>query len=155
MGGTDLSFEQMLEISKEVLLDLPGRTAKNEEILDKLYWEEKDILHTMEMVNLNASEGFRLYKELQRVLQERRKYKDEIEMLKPISMLSKSKYKRSNFDRTIEEVGKVRRDQPLRKYSMRVRTDLQSLFDSRNNTGVVKLVKEREEKHNGQPTEAV
>lgn len=46
--------------------------------------EISDIYHTIEKINFNASDGFKIYKDLQITLQRRRDIKNEIDILKQI-----------------------------------------------------------------------
>jgi len=58
------------------------------ELSEKLSYYDKEknrIYHKIEVSNYNAAEGFYAYKELQRVLQERRIIKDELAKLKVVN----------------------------------------------------------------------
>lgn len=126
-----MNIEEAIKSVREVYVNLPRRYEQLEKDLKKLDMETQDILHLMELKNLNLHHGFMTYKDLQRVRQERRKVKDEMEMLEPILELNKyaGKPVEKHLNKHLGEVRKVALSQQGRSYRMRVRDDLQELVD--------------------------
>jgi hypothetical protein len=123
-------FEQSLQSVREVFVNYPKRYAHNEELLRNVDMEIQDILHAIELSNFNASGGYRLSKELQKARQERRRIKEELEMMEPIikDFLSFVKPTEKNISITMGNIRKAATRQSNRCYSMRTRKDLQELI---------------------------
>ena len=126
-----MNIEEAIKSVREVYVNLPRRYEQLEKDLKKLDMETQDLLHLMELKDLNLHRGFMAYKDLQRVRQERRKVKDEMEMHEPILELNKyaGKPVEKHLNKHLGEVRKVALSQQGRSYRMRVRDDLQELVD--------------------------
>lgn len=74
--------EQTAITIRDAIKHLPERYENNQKEINQLEKERTDLLHMAELVDLNAVDGFRLYKEIQRVERDRRERKDENELLK-------------------------------------------------------------------------
>ena len=124
-----MNIEEAIKSVRDVYVNLPRRYEQLEQELKKLDMETQDLLHLMELKNLNLYQGFMTYKDLQRVRQERRKVKDEMEMLEPVLELNKyaGKPVEKYLNKHLGEVRKVALSQQGRSYRMRVRDDLQDL----------------------------
>lgn len=122
-------IEQALKSVRDVYVNYPKRMELLEQQLKTLESEIQDLLHIQELVDLNASDGFKQYKEMQKARQERRKIKNELELLtflKELKAVGKPSEKLLN--KLIGEVRKTESLQKNRKYGMRVRDDLQELI---------------------------
>lgn len=126
-------YEESLKAVRDVLVNFPKQHKLNLEELDRLHKEEIDLLHVTELVSLNASEIVQIpYRQLQRVLQERRKLKKENEYLERIIQLTKlPKMSEKQINQTIGDVRNIKQKQSVRTYRMKVRKDLQYLIDDR------------------------
>lgn len=78
--------------------------------------KQEDILHYLEFNNLNTVAAYRLVKELQEVREERRKAKDNIDLLNRISLRLKFNNKDKSINKILESKEQQMRD---RSYKMR------------------------------------
>lgn len=125
-------IEDTATFIRNAIRDIPSRYKQNEEMLRKLDQETQDLLHFIELKNLNAMEGYKAYKDLQRVRKERREIKNENELLAPIvDTLHGMKNKLSDLDHGIGKIRKVKTSQSQRRYSFRIRQDLDEIFYSK------------------------
>lgn len=91
-----------------------------------------DIEHVIELTNFNASKGYILAKDIQVARKQRRKLKDEIELLAPVvEVIKKLNFKESDFNRAIGDIRRIKKRYENRSYKMRVRTDLQYEVEER------------------------
>lgn len=124
-------FEGKITHLRDTIRDIPDIYKGNREELDKLEGETQDLLHLIEFNNLNASEGFKVYKELQKVRRRRRELKNQNELIEPLYKTLQS-MKNKNLKSLNDGIGDVRRiieRQSNRKYSCRIRKDLQFKFE--------------------------
>ncbi|TYR75555.1 hypothetical protein FZC79_10315 [Rossellomorea vietnamensis] len=122
-------FEKNLQAVREVFVDYPKRYENNETQLKRIDQEIQDILHVIELNNFNAAIGYKLSKELQKARQERRRIKDELEMMDPIKeLLAFPKPTEKNISKTIGSVRQVITKHGARTYRMRIREDLQEMI---------------------------
>lgn len=94
--------------------------SRREELSEKLSRADKeisDLQHYIEMKNLNACNGYKIYKKLQMVLVQRREVKDEMLML---SIISECKMEPESISTTIARIKGL----SDRKYTPRILTDL-------------------------------
>lgn len=125
-------IEETAAFIRNAIRDIPARYKQNEELIRKLEQETQDLLHFIELKNLNAMEGYKAYKDLQRVRKERREIKNENELLAPIvDTLQGMKNKLSDLDRGVGEIRKIKTSQSQRQYSFRIRQDLDEIFYSK------------------------
>lgn len=123
-------IEQIIITIRDAIRDIPKRYSDNLEHITKLEKEENDLLHYIELVNLNAVEGFKAYKELQKVRKERRVYKDENELLKHVQpVLSNMKGHLRLLDNAIGNVRQTEKHLENRIYRVRVRKDLDKVIN--------------------------
>ena len=124
-----MNIEEAIKSVRDVYVNAPRRYEQLEKDLKKLDMETQDLLHLMELKDLNLYLGFKAYKDLQRVRQERRKVKDEMDLLEPILELNKYQVKPQEkvLNKTLGEVRKIALSKQDRTYKMRVRDDLQEL----------------------------
>jgi len=117
-----------LKAVRNVFVDIP----KEYELLCKAYEktneETQDLLHVLELGTLNAVEMSKVTKQLRLVRQERRKLKDEIEVMKEIVSFSEKKPSEHLINTLIGNVRKIEERKSKRIYNMRVRKDLQGLI---------------------------
>lgn len=123
------NIERTAVFIRDCIRDIPERHKQNKDELEQIRKEELDLLHLIELTNMNASEGFKAYKELQKVLQRRRKLKDENELLTPLAeTIRKFKGNLAELDKIIGDIRRIEASQGNRMYKCRVRTDLQDKF---------------------------
>lgn len=87
--------------------------AEDASVADK---KQEDILHYLEFNNLNTVAAYRLVKELQEVREERRKAKDNIDLLNRISLRLKFNDKDKSINKILESKEQQLRD---RSYKMK------------------------------------
>lgn len=87
--------------------------AEDVSVADK---KQEDILHYLEFNNLNTVAAYRLVKELQEVREERRKAKDNIDLLNRISLRLKFNDKDKSINKILESKEQQLRD---RSYKMK------------------------------------
>lgn len=122
-----MDVEEISITIRDAIRDLPKRYESNENDIKNLESEINDLMHLMELVDLNARDGFKAYKELQRVQQERRKIKDENEELKHLYPALKGLRDRvGQFDNAVGGIRKTRSYLEKRKYRCRIRKDLEN-----------------------------
>lgn len=130
--GRPISYEEEILKLRDILIEYPKRYEFNKERLQQLHEESIDLLHYAEFMNLNAREGFDFYKEIQKNQQERRKLKDDNEILEPIVSLIKSKQFDNNLlNKLVGDVRGIESKLGRRRYRMKARHDLQEEFDKR------------------------
>ena len=95
--------------------DIKNLSAKQSELEKAMI----DIYHYMEFYDLNAVEGFRIYKKAQEVLRERRKVKEKLSL---IETLQKSDISISRFKETIDALDSLNNN--YRQYRPRVLNEL-------------------------------
>lgn len=86
---------------------LSGQTAREEELNGKLSAIDKeisDIHHYIEFGNYNACQGWRCFKILQTLLRQRRKYKNEIQVL---TMIRSVGFNKASMDKLAENISEV------------------------------------------------
>lgn len=118
-----------LESVRDIFITYPERYENAREELSNVDVEIQDVLHAIELGSLDAVGMSRMYKEIQRLRQERRRLKDEIEVLREIQFLgTKKKPTNHQINTAIGQVQSVRSKQDNRTYTMRIRKDLQSFI---------------------------
>ncbi|MEC5422089.1 hypothetical protein QGM71_01100 [Virgibacillus sp. C22-A2] len=123
-------IEQTATFIRDAIRDIPKQFDYNGKAQSKLDKERQDIMHYMEFCNLNASDGCKAYKDFQRVSKERRKHKNENELLAEINnIFIKLKPHINELDQAIGSLRKVKTNQNNRTYKCKVRNDLQDKFE--------------------------
>ena len=121
--------EQALLAVRDVYVNYPKQIKLITEAYTKTCSERQDLLHIIELGNLDAVGMSRIYKALRAVQKERRKLKDELELLQSVKDLIDAKRPTENrINHAIGRVREVKTKQKTRSYRMRVRTDLQDLI---------------------------
>src|SRR5699024_116405 len=121
-----LDYEEIITTIRDAVRDVPKEYRLNCEAISDLEKERIDLLHYAELVDLNAVEGFHLYKDIQRVEQERRKIKDENDQLRHINnIVSKWRDWLGPLDYAVGNVRKAKQHLEDRSYRCRVRKDLE------------------------------
>lgn len=127
--GEWMDIEGVVKMIRNAFVEYPREYERLREQEKRLDMETQDLLHLIEFTNLNASEGFKAYKDLQRVRNERRKVKDMLQQLQPlVSLVKQPKPNEKNINNCLTEVRKIVYQQNDRTYNMRVRKDLQHFF---------------------------
>jgi len=126
------SMSQIFKMFRQMQMDLKRETdieLKNE--LLRTERMRQDVLHIIELLNFNASEGYNFAKMLQVISRARRKIKDRIEEREVVKELVK-KYD-SDFkdilESTIKDKEKFDRMQDKRSYRIRELTELEGFND--------------------------
>lgn len=122
--------EDTLQALLKVYTTFPEQLELAKEELKRVEEEIQDILHIIELASLDAVLMIKMYKELKELRKKRRKLKDEIELLEAVNEI----HNYSNLNKGIigNIIGKVRnviRKQENRRYTMRVKKDLQHLLE--------------------------
>lgn len=117
------------ELCAQILRIFDNTTRKydeNYEAIGKLDLEQQDILHEIELAELQDQDrGYSLYVELREIRRNRRKLRDENELLKPLVDLFRENEKfRQRVYKTCALIREIERQQDERKYIPRVRDDL-------------------------------
>lgn len=124
--------EQVAIVIRDAIRDIPKTYEKNAEQIRRLEEESDDLTHYMELVNLNASEGFQAYKDYQRVRRERRALKDENELLKHLYPIVKGfKNKANQIDSALHGIRKSKRYLKHRTYNCKRRKDLEPVINAK------------------------
>lgn len=122
-----MDVEQIAVDVRNTVQDIPKIYKANNDRLNKLQGEITDLTHLIELVDLNAVEGFKIYKQLQKVLQERRKLKDENELLKHLGpVFSEWGNKIGNLNDAIGNIRNQKKTLEARSYQCRIRKDLEN-----------------------------
>ncbi|MDO6451743.1 hypothetical protein [Oceanobacillus profundus] len=125
-----MDIEQTAVIIRDAIRDIPKRYSQNLDDIKRLEKERIDLLHLIELVDLNARDGFKVYKELQKVQRERRKLKDENEELKHlVPDLTNMKNKVDKFNQSIGAIRKTKTNREGRSYRCRARKDLENIIN--------------------------
>lgn len=122
-------FEDIEETAKFIrnsVRDIPDRYKNNLSTLDSIQNEIQDLMHVMEFTNFNASDGYRLAKDLKDARVKRRELKNENEVMEPlVTAVKKFRNNLQELDKVIGEIRKIKNLQQSRSYKCRVREDLQ------------------------------
>lgn len=119
-GVIDQRFSNLIsemDRTESFFLDVDARYAHLGEDLSTVDREITDLNHYIEFNDLNACNGFKMYKELQGRLRRRRAIKDEIRVLSSIRCCKIAKSEINEVRRTVYELSQ-------RKYAPRELTEL-------------------------------
>lgn len=125
----DLSIENDLNAIKRIFIDYPKMYKVKKDELIKVSSERQDLLHALELGNLDAIEMSKLVRDLKKVQVKRRQIKNNLEVLDEIKRFTYGKIKEHEVNAAISRVDHIINRK--RTYTMRVRTDLQSMVDSK------------------------
>ncbi|WP_162632643.1 hypothetical protein [Paraliobacillus zengyii] len=118
--------EQTAVMIRNAVRDVPDRMNENKRELDLINQEIQDLLHVIEFSSFNASDGYRLSKELKIAREKRRKLKNDLELLEPLTtVLKKFRNNLQEVNKVVGDIRKAKALQQSRVYKCRVREDLQ------------------------------
>lgn len=131
-------LENSIGVISELAARIPRQIDMLKKELDLCHEETIDLLHQIEMTNFNASEGYRISKDLQITRKKRRELKDELELLEKLdSRMNKHSKLTVAVEAMTRDIGAQKSKLSTRKYHLRVRKDLTPHFDRvYNNRGV-------------------
>ncbi|WP_438349915.1 hypothetical protein ACP8HI_04390 [Paenibacillus sp. FA6] len=96
--------------------------------------EYLDLTHALEFLDVDDLGGYELVRQMQVNRRRRRRAKDEIERLQPLyDYLNRQKGMTGELSRLHQVVQDISKNQGKRKYTSRIRTDLQEQFEQSNN----------------------
>ncbi|WP_121605337.1 hypothetical protein [Virgibacillus sp. Bac332] len=122
-------IEQTAVFLMNAIKDIPKRYERNETMIKKAERETQDLLHTAELTNFNAFEGYTISKELKEVRTARRNLKDENDLLVQLNGIMKRMQPHvKELNEAIGAIKKEKRRHKQRSYKCRVRKDLQNKF---------------------------
>ncbi|WP_339179276.1 hypothetical protein [Oceanobacillus sp. FSL W7-1293] len=125
-----MEIEQTTILIRDAIRDIPKQYNMNAERIRALEKERIDLLHLIELVDLNAREGYKVYKELQSLQKERRKLKDENELLKHVKQsFSNMKGQLKHLDKAIGDIRNEKINLDKRSYRCRSRKDLEKIIN--------------------------
>jgi hypothetical protein len=106
--------------------DIPELYEQNFEIVNRCDKETQDLLHEIELSENQSTAGaYRLYKALRDVRRERRRAKEENELLQPlVDALKQQETFRLKLYKVHDRIKELARQQSERTYTPRVREDL-------------------------------
>lgn len=116
LGNIKYFFYNIEEVEKKLNTELYNKEG-----------ERDDLLHEIELSDLNIGERSNTYKKLKSVLQERRVIKDKIELIntiKPYTSKFITKGICAETDTTIKNIETLKSNQENRQYTPRVLKDL-------------------------------
>lgn len=112
---------------RDTIKDFPKLLEENSENLKKVQGEINDLLHLLEMTKFNAYEGYKTAADLQVLLAERRKIKDQYEQLKHLKpVFNQWSNGLKKADTAIAEIQNQKNVIEHRSYQCRVRKDLEN-----------------------------
>lgn len=118
-----------IEHFRDMLQEIPKQYEFNQREIKRLEQERNDLMHLAEFGKYNAFEGYSYFRRLGEISQERRKIKDENELLEPIvKMIEKKNITKEKLNQLIGQCRKIMKTQEKRSYRVRVREDLQDKF---------------------------
>jgi len=120
-------IEQLFAV-RDIYVNAPKKYELLKEAYESKNQETQDIMHVLELGSLNAVQLTKMSKELQTVRQERRKIKDELEVLEEIVRFVKRKPTEHEINTLIGNVRKIEEKKGRRYYTMRIRKDLQEFI---------------------------
>lgn len=115
------------EVIYDIFKNIDTRISELNKNLSIKEAEQNDLLHEVELANLNVVERSRFYNELKKVREERRKIKDELQIcntLKPLADVVIRKGVYSEINQTIQNLENCKTNFKERKYNAKVRKDL-------------------------------
>lgn len=126
-----MSIENDLLAIKKIFVDYPKLYKVKKQELIKAEQERQDLLHALELGKLDAIKMGKITRELKQVQIRRRQIKNNLEVLEIVSKFSHTFNNNSNKNKQIESVANTVKNITGRdrRYTMRVRTDLQKLVE--------------------------
>lgn len=115
------------ETTYNVLTNIDDKISKLNQSLAIKEAEQDDLLHEVELANLNVVERSRFYNDLKKVREERRLIKDELQVLKTIKPLADILIRKgvyAEMNQTIQNLDNCKKLFIDRVYHAKVRKDL-------------------------------
>lgn len=125
-------YEKAMEMVREVFVDFPKEyTAKTKE-LRELDETRQDLLHIAEIVPMNASNGYEIANQLQKISRKRREVKDDLDKMDAIQEVYFSKKVSENTIKFAQQrLKEVNRSKTARGYRMRQLKHMQHIVDKK------------------------
>lgn len=124
-----MNIQEQLQAVRYILVEVPKLFNLAQKEFHKTNDETQDILHVLELGKLNAIEMSKIIRQLKEVRQRRRELKDELEILYEIRNFAFGDINEHEINKLIGTVRKINERHENRKYTMRVRSDLQNLME--------------------------
>ncbi|GIN22520.1 hypothetical protein [Siminovitchia fordii] len=125
-----MNLEKALQSVREIYVNTPKQYELANNELKKINDEIQDILHIFELGKVDAIAITKLGKDLKKLRKQRRKLKEEIEVLEKVKrFISHQKPTEKIINNSIGEVRSTIEKQKKRSYKLRVRKDLQHLLN--------------------------
>lgn len=122
-----MSIENDLKSIRRIFVDYPNAYKQKQEELKLKSSEKQDLLHALELGNLNGPEQMKITRDLKKVQIERRKIKNNLEVLDEIKRFRHGEINEKKINNLINKIDHVVNKK--RYYHMRVRKDLQDLVE--------------------------
>ncbi|MBM7598175.1 archaellum component FlaC [Virgibacillus halotolerans] len=123
-------IEKSFTLFRDVIKQFPDRHGHNIQEVSRLDREQQDLLHLIEFIPMNAYQGWNTTQRIKHVRRDRRKVKEETELLEPIiPLLKKYRQQLTEMDKVIGEIRKVKKRQENRQYTCKGDKSLQENFD--------------------------
>lgn len=117
----------------EALNHVPNQIERLETEIQLCDQETQDLLHLIEFSNCHASDGYKLYKDLQITRRKRREFKEELEALKLFDeRMKKQRPMNQQMSVLNYDIEKQKDKRANRNYTPRVRSDLIERFNKCN-----------------------
>lgn len=116
-----------LQAIKRIFIDYPKMYEIKLNELKKADEERQDLLHVLELGNLDAIKMSKVMRDLKQVSIKRRQIKNNLEILDVIKRFAYRRIKDKEINELIDRVDHITNRE--RKYTMRVREDLQELVE--------------------------
>lgn len=120
-------IEEYLKESKDFFCHIDTERDRIEKELKNKELERDDWLHEIELASLNAIERSRVYSKLEKVLKERRKLKDKLDLVNTLRGFTSKMITKgicAEINQVIENVSTLKRDKTNREYKPRILKDL-------------------------------
>lgn len=121
------------QITYETLKDIDTRIVTLNRCLATKEAEQDDLLHEVELANLNVVERSRFYNELKKVREERRLIKDELQIcstIKPLADMLIKKGIYAELNQSIKNLENCKNLLKERTYHAKIRKDLKCVKDN-------------------------
>jgi chromosome segregation ATPase len=136
-----IDYRQNIKIALNALKEIEDDSSNLGKELSRLDVAEQDILHIIENLKFNASQGFVLAKKLKEIRESRREIKHRLEQAKEIRAVL-DVYKDRLKDRgikAIEKIDKLEEVKDKRTYAIKTLTELQPYNElSNRQRGLIK-----------------
>lgn len=113
----------------KLMKDVPQQIDRIKQEIELCEKEVDDLRHLIELTNFNASQGYKMSKDMQITLIKRRELKDELDSLVAVkAMMSKHRPMLAQSETLSSTIKQRVGAQKRRTYTPRVRTDLAPMF---------------------------